>query len=107
MPRRTFLAASATTAASAADYTTTVNPGTSWGAWEGWGRWRATGSTGTRRTTTVSGSGGNGLVGRWATRTAGGDAYTYHADTFLPGKVFWSWFTTNTVQTFEIGGVCL
>ncbi|MEZ0115188.1 galactan endo-1,6-beta-galactosidase [Catenulispora sp. EB89] len=57
--------------------------------------------------TTVTGSGGNGLVGRWATQTAGGDAYTYHADTFLHGKVFWSWFTTNTVQSFEIDGVYL
>ena len=57
--------------------------------------------------TTVTGSGGNGLVGRWATQTAGGDSYTYHADTFLHGKVFWSWFTTNTVQSFEIDGVYL
>lgn len=56
---------------------------------------------------TVTGSGGNGLVGRWATQTAGGDAYTYHADTFLHGKVFWSWFTTDTVQSFEIdGSIC-
>ncbi|GAA2049640.1 hypothetical protein GCM10009839_64610 [Catenulispora yoronensis] len=56
---------------------------------------------------TVTGSGGNGLVGRWATQTGGGDAYTYHADTFLHGKVFWSWFSPNTVQTFEVNGVYL
>lgn len=58
---------------------------------------------------TVTGAGG-GLVGRWATNTAqtsGGDAYTYHADTFLHGKVFWSWFSPNTVQTFEVDGVYL
>ena len=42
---------------------------------------------------TVTGSGGTALVGRWATQTGGsGDLYAYHADTFLHGKVFWSWF---------------
>ncbi len=57
---------------------------------------------------TVTGSGGTGLVGRWATQTSGsGDLYAYHADTFLHGKLFWSWFAANTVQTFEIDGVDL
>ncbi len=57
---------------------------------------------------TVTGSGGTALVGRWATQTGGsGDLYAYHADTFLHGKVFWSWFAPNTVQTFEIDGVGL
>lgn len=55
---------------------------------------------------TVTGSGGNGLVDRWATQTSGsGDRYTHHADTYLSGKRFWSWFPADTVQTFEIDGV--
>jgi galactan endo-1,6-beta-galactosidase len=56
---------------------------------------------------TVTGSGGNGLVGRWATQTSGAELYGYHADTFLQGKKFWSWFPANTVQSFEIDGVDL
>ncbi|MBW4590422.1 hypothetical protein G7B40_035110 [Aetokthonos hydrillicola Thurmond2011] len=50
-------------------------------------------------------TGNNGWVDRWATNTNGGDQYTYHKDTSLHGKVFWSWFPPNTVQTFEVNGV--
>jgi galactan endo-1,6-beta-galactosidase len=54
---------------------------------------------------TVTGGAG-GLVQRWATDTGGGgDRYTYHADTYLHGSVFWSWFSPNTVQTFQIDNV--
>ena len=52
------------------------------------------------RFTTVSGP-----VTRWCTNTGGGDSYTQHNDTNLSGKLFWSWFATNTVQTFEIQNV--
>lgn len=46
-----------------------------------------------------------GPITRWATNTGGGDQYTEHKDTNLSGKRFWSWFATNTVQTFEIQNV--
>jgi galactan endo-1,6-beta-galactosidase len=46
-----------------------------------------------------------GLVHRWATNTGGGDQYTEHEDTVLHGKLFWSWFAPNTVQTFEVENV--
>jgi len=53
------------------------------------------------RYTTVSGP-----ITRWATNTGGGgDTHTSHNDTNLSGKVFWSWFPANTVQTFEVQGV--
>ncbi|GAA1723530.1 hypothetical protein GCM10009765_84400 [Fodinicola feengrottensis] len=52
--------------------------------------------------------GDNGAVRRWATDTSGtGDKYTFHADTNLSGKRFWSDFSANTVQTFEIDNVTL
>lgn len=48
-----------------------------------------------------------GLVRRWATQTGGGDSYAPHDDTFLDGKQFASFFTQNTVQTFEIDNVVI
>jgi galactan endo-1,6-beta-galactosidase len=54
-----------------------------------------------------------GLVSRWATQTGGGDRYMSHEDTMLQGldrlhgASFWSWFESNTVQTFEIENVDL
>ncbi|BDI32354.1 hypothetical protein CCAX7_44050 [Capsulimonas corticalis] len=53
---------------------------------------------------TVNGNAGGG-VDRWATQTSGGDMYAYHADTTLSGKKFWSWFPTNTVQTFVVNNI--
>jgi galactan endo-1,6-beta-galactosidase len=52
-------------------------------------------------------AGVSGLVRRWATQTAGGDQHTEHDDTTLSGKGFWSWFSANTVQTFEVENVDL
>lgn len=54
----------------------------------------------------VSGASG-GLVYRWATNTGGGDSYTARSDTYLSGQQFWSYFQTNTVQTFEVDNVNL
>jgi galactan endo-1,6-beta-galactosidase len=52
--------------------------------------------------------GANGTVRRWATDTSGsGDKYTFHSDTNLSGKRFWSYFSPNTVQTFEVDNVTL
>lgn len=52
--------------------------------------------------------GRNGLVRRWATDTGGnGDRYANHDDTYLNGKLFWSWFNPNTVQSFEVENVDL
>jgi galactan endo-1,6-beta-galactosidase len=53
------------------------------------------------------GGAAQGLVHRWATTTGGDERYGYHADTFLHGNVYWSWFAPNTVQTFEIENVDL
>ena len=47
------------------------------------------------------------LVDRWCTNTSGGDRYTHHADTYLHGTRFWSWFAPNTVQTFEVSNVVI
>ncbi|KAA2266591.1 beta-1,6-galactanase [Solihabitans fulvus] len=47
------------------------------------------------------------LVDRWCTNTGGGDSYVHHADTYVRGTRFWSWFAPNTVQTFEVPGVYL
>jgi galactan endo-1,6-beta-galactosidase len=55
---------------------------------------------------TVGGAAG-GLVRRWTTQTGGGDTYAQHDDTFLDGKQFASFFTQNTVQTFEIDNVVI
>jgi galactan endo-1,6-beta-galactosidase len=46
-----------------------------------------------------------GPVTRWATNTGGGDQHAQYNDTTLSGKLFWSWFPVNTVQTFEITNV--
>ncbi|TDK60443.1 glycoside hydrolase [Sapientia aquatica] len=69
---------------------------------------------------TVSGTSynGQGLVQRWDTQTGGGylatstgsdtgkgDKHSYHADTFLNGKLFSATFSGYTVQTFEIDNV--
>ena len=53
---------------------------------------------------TVGGNSG-GEIDRWDTQTGGGDQYTYHNDTSLSGKKFWSWFPQNTVQTFIVNNV--
>ena len=51
--------------------------------------------------TTVSGP-----ITRWITDTSSsGEKYQSHSDTTLSGKLFWSWFPANTVQTFEIQNV--
>lgn len=50
---------------------------------------------------------GHGLVLRWATQIDGGDAYAYHADTYLSGTSFSCAFGANTVQTFQIDNVTL
>jgi galactan endo-1,6-beta-galactosidase len=48
-----------------------------------------------------------GPVTRWETQTYGnGNLYNeYTNDTVLHGTEFWSWFPTNTIQTFEIQNV--
>jgi len=48
-----------------------------------------------------------GPITRWSTATGGTDRYHQYNDTNLSGKIFWSWFTPNTVQTFEVSGVTL
>jgi len=53
---------------------------------------------------TVAGNSG-GEIDRWDTVTGGGDMLTYHADTYLSGKKFWSWFPANTVQTFVVNNI--
>lgn len=53
------------------------------------------------------GGGPGGLVPRWTTQTGGGDAYAYHADTYLSGTNFSCAFPANTVQTFQIDNVTL
>jgi galactan endo-1,6-beta-galactosidase len=50
--------------------------------------------------TTVSGP-----ISRWITVTGSGSKYEKFTDTSLSGKLFWSWFPANTVQTFEIQNV--
>jgi galactan endo-1,6-beta-galactosidase len=54
------------------------------------------------RFTTVSGP-----ISRWITVTGTGSKYENFNDTTLSGKRFWSWFPTNTVQTFEVQNVSL
>jgi galactan endo-1,6-beta-galactosidase len=45
---------------------------------------------------------------RWRTQIGNGDQYAdYPNDTFIRGTRFWSWFDTDTVQTFEIDHVKL
>ncbi|OBT61505.1 hypothetical protein VE03_09129 [Pseudogymnoascus sp. 23342-1-I1] len=47
-------------------------------------------------------------VVRWNTQIDGGDRYVqYTSDTAVSGSKFWSYFSTNSVQTFEITGVVL
>lgn len=49
----------------------------------------------------------SGPITRWDTQTGGGDMHTQHNDTNLSGTRFWSWFSANTVQTFEVDNVSL
>ncbi|SPO00328.1 probable Endo-beta-1,6-galactanase [Cephalotrichum gorgonifer] len=45
-------------------------------------------------------------VTRWSTKMAdGGERYVKREDTTFQGTKFWSWFETNTIQTFEVTGV--
>jgi len=53
---------------------------------------------------TVTGNAG-GEIDRWDTQTGGGDMYAFHADTYLSGKKFWSYFPANTVQTFVVNNI--
>jgi galactan endo-1,6-beta-galactosidase len=46
-------------------------------------------------------------VGRWATVTGGSERYQEHADTFVRGTRFWSWFEPNTIQTFEVKDITI
>ncbi|KAH6707948.1 glycoside hydrolase superfamily [Leptodontidium sp. MPI-SDFR-AT-0119] len=47
-------------------------------------------------------------VVRWSTQISGGDRYVQHSsDTTISGSKFWSYFSTNNVQTFEVTGVSL
>lgn len=49
----------------------------------------------------------DGAVTRWSTQTGGGDQYAQYSDTTISGSAFSSYFSANTVQTFEISGVSL
>jgi galactan endo-1,6-beta-galactosidase len=44
-------------------------------------------------------------VARWSTITGGTERYQAHADTFIHGTRFWSWFEPNTIQTFEVSDI--
>lgn len=45
---------------------------------------------------------------RWQTQIGSGARYqAFSSDTFLSGSLFWSWFDTGTVQTFEVANVIL
>ncbi|KAF8167101.1 glycoside hydrolase superfamily [Crassisporium funariophilum] len=46
-------------------------------------------------------------VARWSTQMDGGDQYASYIDTTMSGTRFWSYFDTDTVQTFEVNGVGL
>lgn len=46
-------------------------------------------------------------VVRWNTQIDGGDRYVQYSDTTVSGTKFWSYFSTNTVQTFELNDVVL
>ncbi|KAH8895313.1 glycoside hydrolase [Thozetella sp. PMI_491] len=47
------------------------------------------------------------LVKRWRTQLTSGDQYVAYSDTYINGTKFWSYFVTNTVQTFEVENVVL
>jgi len=44
---------------------------------------------------------------RWQTKIGSGDRYVAYTNTTVSGTKFWSWFDTNTVQTFEVSNVVL
>ncbi|OIW33091.1 endo-beta-1,6-galactanase [Coniochaeta ligniaria NRRL 30616] len=44
---------------------------------------------------------------RWQTKIGSGDRYAAYSDTAVSGTKFWSWFDTDTVQTFEVPNVVL
>jgi galactan endo-1,6-beta-galactosidase len=44
---------------------------------------------------------------RWQTKIGSGDRYVAYSDTTVSGTKFWSWFDTDTVQTFEVPNVVL
>ncbi|KAJ9151963.1 Endo-beta-1,6-galactanase [Pleurostoma richardsiae] len=46
-------------------------------------------------------------VARWRTQIGSGDRYVAYSDTTVSGTKFWSYFDTNTVQTFEVTNVVL
>ncbi|KAF5011440.1 hypothetical protein FDECE_2460 [Fusarium decemcellulare] len=46
-------------------------------------------------------------VARWHTRIGTGDQYVQYSDTTMSGTKFWSWFETNSVQTFEVADVVI
>ncbi|KAB5515511.1 endo-beta-1,6-galactanase [Coniochaeta sp. 2T2.1] len=46
-------------------------------------------------------------VARWQTKIGSGDRYVAYSDTTVSGTKFWSYFDTNTVQTFEVPNVVL
>lgn len=53
-------------------------------------------------------AGANGaLVPRWATQIGSGSQYVQYDDTYISGTKFWSYFDTNTVQSFEVNNVVL
>jgi galactan endo-1,6-beta-galactosidase len=47
------------------------------------------------------------IVPRWSTLIGSGDRYVSYSDTTISGTKFWSYFSTNQVQTFEVGNVVL
>lgn len=46
-------------------------------------------------------------IRRWSTQIGSGEQYATYNDTTLSGTKFWSYFSTNQVQTFEIPGVVI
>lgn len=55
-----------------------------------------------------SGPGKDGsLVPRWTTKMGSGDQYTNSKDTYVRESKFWSWFDSDTIQTFEVSDVTL
>ncbi|KAH7146107.1 hypothetical protein EDB81DRAFT_484957 [Dactylonectria macrodidyma] len=46
-------------------------------------------------------------VTRWHTQIGTGDQYVKYSDTTMSGTKFWSWFETNSVQTFEVNNVVI
>ncbi|KDR77897.1 hypothetical protein GALMADRAFT_266489 [Galerina marginata CBS 339.88] len=46
-------------------------------------------------------------VARWSTHMNSAEQYAAYSDTTMSGTKFWSYFDTNTVQTFEVSNVSL